>query len=135
MSAHLICSSNTPVSQSCVPHSPCPLREICYYGDPHVRLRRFGGVGERLANMENQGIGHSLKRTRTLYYLVTSLIKTMDTHVVYIRYLSHSSRRSFLLFAEISLECSSRLLATAASPSSIAVVPPLTTTAGPRCST
>jgi hypothetical protein len=74
-------------------------REICYYGDPHVRLRRFGGVGEGLADMEKQGIGHSLKRTRTLYYLVTSLIKIMDTHVVYIRYLSPSSRRSFLLFS------------------------------------
>jgi hypothetical protein len=39
-------------------------REICYYGDPHVRLRRFRGVGGGLANMEKQGIGHSLKRTR-----------------------------------------------------------------------
>jgi hypothetical protein len=75
------------------------LGEICYYGDPHVRLRRFGGVGEELANMEKQGIDHPLKRTRTLYYLVTSLIKTMNTHVVYIRYLSPSSRYSFLLFS------------------------------------
>jgi hypothetical protein len=41
--------------------------EICYYGDPHVRLRRFGGVDEGLADMEKQRIGHSLKRTRTLY--------------------------------------------------------------------
>jgi hypothetical protein len=73
--------------------------EICYYGDPHVWLRRFGGVGEGLADMEKQGIDHSLKRTRALYYLLTSLIKTMDTHVVYIRYLSPSSRRSFLLFS------------------------------------
>jgi hypothetical protein len=73
--------------------------EICYYGDPHVRLRRFEGVGEGLADIEKQGIGHLLKRTRTLYYLVTSLIKTMDTHVVYIRYLSPSSRRSFLLLS------------------------------------
>lgn len=64
------------------------LGEICYYGDPHVRLRRFGGVGEGLTDMEKQGIGHSLKRIRTLHYLVTSLIKTMDTDVVYIRYLS-----------------------------------------------
>jgi hypothetical protein len=63
-----------------------------------VQLRRFGGVGEGLADMEKQGIGHSLKRTRTLHYLVTSLIKTMDTHIVYICYLSPSSRRSFLLF-------------------------------------
>jgi hypothetical protein len=61
-----------------------------------VRLRRFRGVDEGLADMEKQGIGHSLKRTRTLYYLVTSLIKIMDTHVVYICYLSPSSRRSFL---------------------------------------
>jgi hypothetical protein len=61
-----------------------------------VRLRRFGGVGEGLADMEKQGIGHSLKRTKTLHYLVTSLIKIMDTHVVYICYLSPSSRRSFL---------------------------------------
>jgi hypothetical protein len=52
-----------------------------------------------LADMEKQRIGHSLKRTRTLHYLVTSLIKIMDTHVVYIRYLSSSSRRSFLLFS------------------------------------
>jgi hypothetical protein len=79
--------------------APAPPREICYYGDPHVRLRRFGGVGEGLADMKKQGIDHSLKRTRALYYLVTSLIKTMDTHVVYIRYLSTSSRCSFLLFS------------------------------------
>jgi hypothetical protein len=64
-----------------------------------VRLRRFGGVGGGLADMEKQGIGHSLKRTRTLHYLITSLIKIIDTHVVYIRYLSPSSRRSFLLFS------------------------------------
>jgi hypothetical protein len=70
--------------------------EICYYGDSHVRLRRFGGVGRGLADMEKQRIGHSLKRTRTLHYLVTSLIKIMDTDVVYIRYLSPGSRRSFL---------------------------------------
>lgn len=66
----------------------CLEGEICYYGCPHVRLRRFGGVGEGLTDMEKQGIGHSLKRIRTLHYLVTSLIKTMDTDVVYIRYLS-----------------------------------------------
>ena len=54
------------------------LGEICYYGDPHVRLRRFGGVGEGLADMEKQGIGHSPKRTRTLHYLVTSLIKAVN---------------------------------------------------------
>lgn len=49
------------------------LGEICYYGDPHVRLRRFGGVGEGLADMEKQGIGHSLKRARTLHYLALGL--------------------------------------------------------------
>jgi hypothetical protein len=76
-----------------------------------VRLRRFGGVGEGLAYMEKQRISHSLKRTRALYYLVTSLIKIMDTHVVYIRYLSPSSRRSFLWNAQPSSSSLQQLLA------------------------
>ena len=75
-------------------------------------LRRFRGVGKRLADIEKQGIGHSLKRTRTLYYLMTSLIKIMDTHVVCIRYLSPSRRRSFLWNAAAVF----LVLATAASP-------------------
>jgi hypothetical protein len=52
--------------------------EICYYGCPYMRLRRFGGIDEGLADMEKQGIDHSPKRTRTLHYLVTSLIKAVN---------------------------------------------------------
>lgn len=59
-------------------------REICYYGSLQVRLRRFGGVDKGLADMKKQGIGHSPKRTRTLHYLVTSLIKAVKSHGVYI---------------------------------------------------
>jgi hypothetical protein len=43
---------------SAAPHFPAPCRlwrkqEICHYGCPQMRLRRFGGVGEGFSIIEN----------------------------------------------------------------------------------
>jgi hypothetical protein len=49
-------------------------REICHYERPRVWLRWIGDLGERFADMKNQGKAHTLKWTWRLHYQVTSMI-------------------------------------------------------------